>query len=175
MFSIVTGKLTNDAPEGEILRDMHKTIKKVSDCVDRMAFNTAISHMMVFSNTLNALDVCPKEAIETLVLLLAPFAPHVAEEAWEKLGHSKKCISLSSWPIFDEALCVDTTSVLAVQINGKVRGKVEVDKNISQDDAMILAKDMELIKKYMDGMEVKKIIFVPGKILNIVLGGKVAV
>jgi leucyl-tRNA synthetase len=175
VFSIATGPLSNSPPEGEVLREMHKTIKKVSGDIDKMAFNTAISNMMVFCNTLTALDQRPREAVETLVLLLAPFAPHVAEEAWELLGHSKKCASLTAWPVYDEELCLDTTAVIAIQINGKVRGKMEVDKSISQDDAMSLAREVDLVKKYLDGMEVKKIIFVPGRILNIVVGGKVAV
>ena len=77
--------------------------------------------------------------------------------------------------MYDEELCLDTTAVIAIQINGKVRGKIEVDKSISQDDAMSLAREVDLVKKYLDGMEVKKVIFVPGRILNIVVGGKVAV
>ena len=140
-----------------------------------MAFNTAISNMMVFSNTLNALDIRPREAVETLVLLLAPFAPHIAEEAWEVLGHKKKCVSLSAWPIFDESLCIDSTAILAIQVNGKIRGKIEVDKTISEADAVLLATEVELVKKYVDGYEIKKIVYVPGRILNIVVGGKVAV
>ena len=96
MFAIATGPLSDSPPEGEVLREMHKTIKKVSGDIDKMAFNTAISNMMVFSNTLTALDVRPRAAVETLILLLAPFAPHVAEEAWELLGHTKKCASLSA-------------------------------------------------------------------------------
>ena len=175
VFSLVTGPLSDSAPEGELLKDMHKTIKKVSTDIDKMAFNTAISNMMVFSNTLNTLDVRPREAVENLVLLLAPFAPHVAEEAWELLGHSKKCISLSPWPVFDEKLCIDTTAILAIQVNGKVRGKIEVEKTISEADAVLLATEVELVKKYVDGFEIKKIVYVPGRILNIVVGGKVSV
>ena len=175
VFSLVTGPLSDSAPEGDVLKDMHKTIKKVSTDIDKMAFNTAISNMMVFSNTLNALDVRPREAVENLVLLLAPFAPHVAEEAWELLGHSKKCISLSPWPVFDEKLCIDTTAILAIQVNGKVRGKIEVEKTISEADAVLLATEVDLVKKYVDGFEIKKIVYVPGRILNIVVGGKVSV
>ena len=175
MFSLVTGKLSKEPLEGELLKDMHKTIKKVSGDIDKMAFNTAISNMMVFSNTLNALEVRPREAVENLVLLLAPFAPHIAEEALEMLGHTKKCASLSSWPVYDEALCIDTTALIAIQVNGKVRGKMEIDKSLSEADVVILAKEVELVKKYIDGLEVKKIVYVPGRILNIVVGGKVSV
>ena len=172
VFSLVTGPLTNDAPEGEVLKDMHKTIKKVSNDIDRMAFNTAISNMMVFSNTLNSMEIRPRLAVENLILLLAPFAPHVAEEAWEILGHKKKCISLSPWPVYNEELCIDTTAILAIQVNGKIRGKIEVDKALSEADVILLAREVELVKKYVDGFEIKKIVYVPGRILNIVVGGK---
>lgn len=174
VFALVTGKLSNDPPEGQVLREMHKSIKKVSSDIDKMAFNTAISNMMIFVNLLSSMEVRPRLAVENLVLLLAPFAPHIAEEAWEVLG-KKKCVSLSAWPVYDEALCTDTTAVLAIQINGKVRGKMEVDKDISESDAMLLAREVDLVKKYLDGVEIKKVIFVPGRILNIVVGGKVTV
>ena len=172
MFALVNGKLSNDPPEGEVLREMHKSIKKVSSDIDKMAFNTAISNMMIFVNLLSSMEVRPRLAVENLVLLLAPFAPHIAEESWEVLG-KKKCVSLSTWPVYDEALCVDTTAVMTIQINGKIRGKMEVDKDMSERDAMSLAQGMDSVKKYLDGFEIKKIIFVPGRVLNIVVGGKV--
>eukprot|EP00596_Hydrurales_sp_CCMP1899_P003434 CAMPEP_0119045114 /NCGR_PEP_ID=MMETSP1177-20130426/37135_1 /TAXON_ID=2985 /ORGANISM="Ochromonas sp, Strain CCMP1899" /LENGTH=867 /DNA_ID=CAMNT_0007016313 /DNA_START=17 /DNA_END=2620 /DNA_ORIENTATION=+ len=174
VFSLVNGKLTKNPPEGQLLKDMHKTIKKVTKDIDKLAFNTAISNMMIFTNTLNALDTVPKECVENLILLLAPIAPHIAEESWEVLGH-KKCISLSKWPVYDESLCIDTTAVVAIQVNGKVRGTMEIDKLLSQDDAMVLAQEIEGVTKWTSGMQIKKIIYVPGKILNIVIGAKIEV
>ena len=172
VFSLVTAGPSSGAaePEGDLLRDMHKTIKKVTQDIEKMAFNTAISNLMVFSNTLRDLDgPPPKKALENLVLLLSPFAPHVAEEAWQLLGHKGKCIALETWPVFDENLCIDTTAVVAIQVNGKVRGKMEIEKTLSEADALSLAKEQPSVLKFMDGMQIKKTIYVPGKILNIVV------
>jgi leucyl-tRNA synthetase len=159
------------APEGELLREMHKTIKKVTQDIEKMAFNTAISNLMVFSNTLRDLDgPPPKQTLETLVLLLSPFAPHIAEEAWQLLGHRDGCIAQARWPVYDENLCIDTTAVVAIQVNGKVRGKMEVEKTLSEVDAVSLAKEQPSVIKFIDGMQIKKTIYVPGKILNLVVG-----
>lgn len=147
---------------------MHKIMKKVSQDIDKMAFNTAISNMMIYSSTLAALEKPPRQAVEVLILLLAPFAPHVAEEAWEMLGH-KRCISLSPWPVYDEALCVDTTAMVGIQINGKIRGKLEMDKTLSQEDAIALAREVALVNKYLEGKEIKKVVYVAGRILNIIV------
>ena len=172
VFSLVSAGPSSGAaaPEGELLREMHKTIKKVTQDIEKMAFNTAISNLMVFSNTLRDLDgPPPRQALENLVLLLSPFAPHVAEEAWQLLGHKGKCIALETWPVFDESLCVDTTAVVAIQVNGKVRGKMEIEKTLSEADAISLAKEQPSVLKFMDGMQIKKTVYVPGKILNIVV------
>ena len=172
VFSLVSGQISSSPPEGELLRDMHKTIKKVTLDIDRLGFNTAISNLMVFSNTLKESKAAiPKQAIENLILLLSPFAPHVAEEAWEKLGH-KQSLAKQPWPVYDEALCVDSTATIAIQVNGKVRGKVELEIDIKEDEALAAALLQPSVAKYTDGLEVKKVIYVKGKILNIVVGGK---
>ena len=173
VYSLVTGPMSSKPVEGDLLREMHKTIKKVTNDIEKMAFNTVISSLMIFLNTLNGLDSPPPgEAVETLVLLLSPFAPHIAEEAWEILGnfeHHRKCISLASWPKFDESLCVDTTAVVAIQVNGKMRGKVEMEKSLEESAAMQLAQEQPSVNKFMEGKQVKKVIYIPGKILNIVV------
>jgi leucyl-tRNA synthetase len=169
VFSLVTGGVSDRPADGEVLRAMHKTIKKVTYDIEKMAFNTAISNLMIFSNLLQALkEAPPREAVEALVQLLSPFAPHVAEESWEILGH-KKSIAHSKWPSYDEALCVETTAVVAIQVNGKVRGKVEIDKELPEEDALKAAFEQPSVTKYTDGMSLKKVIYVPGKILNIVV------
>jgi leucyl-tRNA synthetase len=169
VFSLVNGGVSDAAPEGEVLKAMHKTIKKVTSDIDKMSFNTAIANLMVFSNTLSSLESRPpRAAIENLILLLSPFAPHVAEEAWEMLGH-KTSIALAQWPKYDESLCADTTAVVAIQVNGKVRGKMEIEKELPEAGALQLAFEQASVKKYTDGMNVKKVIYVPGKILNIVV------
>ena len=169
VFSLVNGKLSPDMTE-DIQKAMHKTIKDVSSDIDQLAFNTAISKLMIFTNLLkDQKGAVPKEAVENLVLLLSPIAPHIAEESWQILGH-KNCIAKASWPEYDEALCIETKSTLVIQVNGKVRGKLEVDKNIVEGDAVNLAKDQPLVSKWIDNKQVRKIIYVPGKILNIVVG-----
>ena len=132
-----------------------------------MAFNTAISAMMVFTNHLAKLDVAPREAVEKLVAMLSPFAPHVAEEAWAALGHTGT-IAYVPWVQWDEALCIDNTSQMGVQVNGKVRGSIELANDATQDEAMETAMAVESVKKFVDGKDIKKVIYVPGKIVNII-------
>jgi leucyl-tRNA synthetase len=168
VFSLLSRPITDDAPADELLREMHKTIKKVTSDVESLGFNTAISSMMVFSSTLAGLDgPIPRAALENLVLLLSPFAPHVAEECWERLGH-KESLAYHAWPQYDEALCIDTTAKIAVQINGKVRATLNLEIDMPQDAAVAKAKELPSVTKFTDGKDVKKIIYVPGRILNIV-------
>jgi leucyl-tRNA synthetase len=171
---IVAAGNTNVKLEGDIEKAMHKTIKGVTGDIDRLAFNTAISKMMMFTNTLkehNSHDL-PLEAVRNLVLLLSPVAPHVAEECWELLGN-KKTLAYETWPEFDEALCLDDTSKIVVQINGKMRGEIQLeDINISQNEIIELARNQPKIAKWLVDADVKKVIYVPGKILNIVIGKK---
>ena len=169
VFSLVCGQLTNDSPNDNLLREMNKTIKKVSGDIDSLQFNTAISALMIFVNSLNSYDgPIPKVAVEALVLLVSPFAPHMAEESWQILGH-KTSIATASWPKYDEALCIDTSAVVAIQVNGKVRGKMEIAKDLSEADALSEAMKQTSVTKHTDGMQVAKIIYVKGKILNIIV------
>jgi leucyl-tRNA synthetase len=174
VFNAVTSSgVSEAAPEGDVLREMHKTIKKVTRDIDNMAFNTAISTLMIYVNTLNSAvpqgSPKPRQAVEALVLLLSPFAPHLAEEAWQQLGHTES-ISRHPWPTFDAALCVETVATIAVQVNGKVRGKLEIEKDLAEKDAMELAMSQASVKKYTDGLEIKKVVYVPGRILSIITG-----
>jgi len=171
VFSLVTGEHSNSPPEGELLKEMHKTIKKVTIDIDRLGFNTAISNLMIFTNTLKEVKgPIPKVAIENLILLLSPFAPHVSEEAWEKLGHSKS-LANEAWPQYEESLCMDKSSTVAIQVNGKVRGKVELEVDLPEEQALKAALEQPMVSKYTDGQEIKKVIYVPNRILNIVVGG----
>ena len=174
MFSLLKGEITDANPGGEVEKNMHKTIKGVTMDVDRLAFNTAISKLMVFTNLLKDLNgPVPKIAIKNLALLVSPFAPHVAEEMWDLLGYNtqgKHCIAKADWPEYDEALCVENTAVVAIQVSGKVRSKLEVAKDLDQESMLALAMEEPQIQKWVDNKEVKKVIYVPGKILNIVVG-----
>ena len=160
--------LEENLPE-PVLREMHFTIKKVTEDIETLSFNTAISQMMIFSNTLREMKAQPsKKSLENLLLLLAPFAPHLAEECWSILGHTNS-ISFEKWPTYDENLCIDSVVTVAVQVNGKLRGTLKIEKETSQEKALDLALSQASVTKYTEGQETKKIVYVPGKILNIVV------
>jgi leucyl-tRNA synthetase len=165
--------------EGKILRrQVHKTIRKVTDDVhDRFHFNTAIAAIMEMVNALQAFEPknlpangpVLKEAIEAVILLLAPFVPHFAEELWEGLGHGKG-LNEAGWPAFDAAVAVDEELLVVVQVNGKLRGKITVAAGASDEEIKGAALADERIGQVIDGMTIKKVVYVPGKLVNIVVG-----
>ena len=162
------GDVSEEKPDDNLNRLVHKTIKKVGDDIDSFSFNTAISQMMILANEMMKVKKIPKEAVEKLVLILAPFAPHLCEEVWEKLGH-KESLVYEPWPSFNSDLVVDDTFELVFAINGKKRGSKEVPKDIVEEDAIKEAMDDEGIKRNIEGREVIKKIYVPGKLVNIVV------
>ncbi len=161
-------KKINDNRKAEQLEKIyHQTVKKVTEDFDGLRFNTAISQMMVFINEGYKAEALPKEYMEGFVKLLAPAAPHIAEELWQKLGNNET-ISYQAWPTYDEALLVEDEIEIVIQVMGKVRSKVMVDKNISKEDLEQVALNDEKIKEQIEGKTVRKIIVVPGKLVNIV-------
>jgi leucyl-tRNA synthetase len=171
LYNVVQSAVQNDdsaAMDEETTKILHKTMKKVTEDIESMSFNTAISAMMVLTNHLNTLkDKVPCEAAEKLTLMVSPFAPHLGEECWSLLGH-KESLAYHPWVEYDAALCVDNAVTIGVQVNGKKRGEIEIAVDASQDDAMEEAMKVQAILNQVDGKEVKKIIFVPGRILNII-------
>ncbi|MEZ4327095.1 MAG: leucine--tRNA ligase [Polyangiales bacterium] len=153
----------------ETERLLHQTIKKVTEDIDGLRFNTAISQMMVMVNDLVAYEVPPRATLETLTVLLHPFAPHIAEEAWELLGKTGS-VQRAAWPKHDEARLVADSVVMPVQINGKVRARVTMPAEVSEPDALALAKADEAIAGQLEGKTLRKVVFVPGKILNLIVG-----
>ena len=153
---------------GALESKLHKLIKKVSSDIEEMKFNTAIAAMMGFLNDVDAVGSLTKDELSNFVRLLCPFAPHLAEEIWESLGNKELC-SLSEWPEYDEAKTIDQTIEIAVQINGKVRGTVTLPMNCERDAALALAKADERIAPQLEGKTIVKEIYVPNKILNIVV------
>jgi leucyl-tRNA synthetase len=149
-------------------RLLHKTLKKVTGDIAGMAYNTAISAMMVLTNHLGDLPAVPREAMRGLTLLVSPFAPHLGEELWAKQGNPAS-LARASWPTWDEALCVDDVIEMAVQVNGKVRGRVTLGRAASEDEARAAALAAEGVAAFTTGKQVKKFIYVPGKIVNIVV------
>jgi leucyl-tRNA synthetase len=150
-------------------RLLHKTIKKVTQDIEAMSFNTAVSAMMVFANHLADLPAVPRPALLGLVQLLAPFAPHLAEELWRNCGNAAS-LAREPWPSFDDALCIDDVVEMAVQVNGKVRGRVVLPRAASEADARAAALAADGVGAHTAGKQVKKFIYVPGKIINLVVG-----
>jgi len=165
----VCSRATDASVDEETNRLLHKTVKKLTHDYEALSFNTAISALMVLTNHLGALAEVPKAAAETLALLIAPMAPHLGEELWKSFGHPAS-LAYAAWPSYDEALTVDDVIELPVQVNGKVRGRVMLSRTASEADAKTAAMGAEGVPLFTDGKTVKKFIYVPGKIVNLVVG-----
>ena len=144
----------------------HKTIKKVSSDIEETKFNTAIAAMMGLINTIYAKGSITKDELEIFIKLLSPFAPHLTEEIWAFLGN-EGFLSVAKWPEYDEAKTVDDEIEVAVQVNGKTREVVKVSKDIDKDGAINAGK--EAVSKWLEGATIVKEIYIPGKIVNIVI------
>jgi leucyl-tRNA synthetase len=151
----------------ELERLRHQTILKVQDDIEGMRFNTAISQLMVYVNGLFEAGSTPRVAAETLVLLLAPLAPHLSEEIWNLLGHDKT-LAYEPWPVGDASKAEDDAIEMALQVNGKVRDTVRVPKTATKDDLLALAKANARVQKFLEGQVIVKEIAVPGRIVNLV-------
>jgi leucyl-tRNA synthetase len=155
-------------PHAALERLLHQTIRKVTEDIEGMRFNTAISAMMVLSNELMKLDRVPTEALDVLAKLLHPFAPHLGEEVWQMLGHTPS-IQNQAWPVFDPVLCEEDEIEVPVQINGKVRARITIPKDASQEQALEAARQVEAIAAHLENKPLRKTIWVPNKILNLIL------
>jgi leucyl-tRNA synthetase len=161
-------KLTDEEPSDELNRLLHKTIKKVGEDIENFGFNTAVSQMMIFANDVQKQKTVSKSLMEKFALILSPFAPHLAEEVWEKLGH-KDTLAYEPWPEFDPALVIDDTFELVFSVNGKVRGTKEAPIGIAEEEAISFALENEGVKRNIEGKEIIKKIYVPDKLVNIVV------
>jgi len=160
---------TEDPAPEKIVKLRHRTIKAVTGDLDTMGFNTALARLMEYVNELTRAEAVATDDLETLAMLLCPFAPHFGEEVWHLLGHEKS-VFRQMWPVFDEAMVVAQTRTLVVQINGKKRGTAEVAADIAKDDALALAR--ELVPQYLEGKNLVKEIFIPkGMLVNLVVKG----
>ncbi len=169
-----TGELSTDINDVEPTRDqlkvLHETIKKVTDDIEGMRYNTAISALMIMNNEVMKWEVKPQSILQTFTLLLCPFAPHMAEELWHRLGGSDT-LAFEKWPSWDEKWLVSDSVTIAIQVNGKLRGNIEVPTESIQNKNYILeqAKSEPGVVKYLDEGEIVKEIYVPGKIVNLVV------
>jgi len=146
----------------------HQTVKKVTSDFEQLGFNTAISQMMIFMNAAYKAGKCPREYAEGFVKMLSCICPHVGEELWQILGHDNT-IAYEPWPVFDEAALVEDTVTIGVQVNGKLKGTVELSVDESNENAIAKAKEVPSVKSAVDGKTVVKEIYVKGKIINIVV------
>jgi leucyl-tRNA synthetase len=162
----IRGKLDKDL--ASLRKTYAKTVKKVTEDTNNLDFNVAISQMMIFVNEASKFDSLPREMWEGFVLMLSPYAPHLGEELWEKLGHKESC-AYAKWPEFSEEFCKDDTKEFPVMINGKLRAKFEAAADTDNATLEAMAKETEGFKKFTEGKTVAKIIVVPGKLVNVVV------
>jgi leucyl-tRNA synthetase len=161
--------VSTDTPPPNLVKVLHKTIKKVTLDTQNLEFNTAVSQMMVFMNEVMPSKICYREIFDPFLLLLAPYAPHLVEELRAKFGESTS-VSFAQWPSFEEVLTIDDEVTLGVQVNGKLRCDITVSKDISKADLEQAALALPRVVELMQGQSLKKIIAIPGKIVNIVIG-----
>jgi len=159
---------SSDTDYAPLVRLLHKTIKKVSGDTATLNFNTAISAMMVYSSELAKLEAVPRSLWEPLVLMMGPYAPHLAEELWEKLGH-RESLSKAPWPQHDEALAADDRVTIVVQVNGKIRDKFTVDAHTPKEELEKQALSSPGLQRWIQGVTVQKVVVVPDKLVNLVV------
>jgi leucyl-tRNA synthetase len=159
------------AASGFIEQKLHATIRKVTEDIAELRYNTAIAAMMEYLNVVREAGRQPKRAeVEPLVVLVAPFAPHIAEELWSRLGHTQSLFSGRHWPSYDPHKAVADTVEFVVQVNGKLRARLPMPRGISQDAAQKAALQDENVRRFIDGDRVQKVVFVPDRLLNLVVG-----
>ncbi|MEO2206770.1 leucine--tRNA ligase [Paenibacillus pabuli] len=165
----INDKITVDGGTEEFKRTAHKTIKKVTDDLEHLRFNTAISQLMIFINDAYKADTLPREAMENFVQLLSPLAPHMAEELWSRLGHEGG-ISYVAWPEYDESMTVDAEVEIVVQVNGKIVTRATIAKDLDAQGMQDYTMELATVKQALEGKTIRKVIAVPGKLVNIVAG-----
>tara|TARA_B100000315_G_scaffold259407_1_gene315352 strand:- start:9725 stop:12160 length:2436 start_codon:yes stop_codon:yes gene_type:complete len=164
----LTEKIKDNPMSKDLKRSLHQTIKKVTNDIETLKLNTAVSQLMIFFNQLKEEPELNKEAVKTFILLLNPIIPHVCEDIWNKLGNQQS-IAYENWPDFDSALTKEELVKFAVQINGKLRGNFEIERDAPNDNVITLAKKIDNVKKYLEGNEIKKMIVVENRLVNFVI------
>jgi len=151
-----------------LLRATHRAIKKVGEDTEHLQYNTAIAALMTLLNDIRRLGPADRWVIETLLIMLAPFAPHFSEELWQALGHPSGVFA-ARWPSFEERLMVDDTVVIAVQVNGKVRGRIAVPRDATDADVIAAALAEATVQTHLDGKDIRRRVVVPGRLVNLVV------
>ena len=170
------GDLPETAADPAVERKLHQTIKRVTEQVPALRYNTAIAAMMEYLNAARAGGRVPSRAeVEPLVCLVAPFAPHMAEELWQRLGHEGSIFDGANWPAYDPARCVEQQARVAVQVNGRVRGTVSVPVGADRDTVVAEAMNEPNVARHLEGMDVRRVIHIPDRLLNLVVAQAAAV
>lgn len=170
LWRVFDSGLVDSKPDAKELKALHKAIKKITSDIEGFSFNTCISAFMILLNELGDLKCNKKEIMEPIVVLLTPFAPHIAEELWHQLGHDTTVLD-AAWPKFDESHLVESTFNYPVSFNGKTRFMLELPLNMPKEEIEKTVLANEQTQKYIDGKAIAKVIIVPGKIVNIALKG----
>ena len=157
-----------EVDDGKLTKIYHQTVKKVTNDFETLGFNTAIAQMMVFVNECYKVGTCPREFAEGFIKMISCIIPHAGEEMWQLLGHDTT-IAFESWPAYDEAKCAEQEFEIVLQVNGKIRNRISVPADISAADALALAKADERVAPMLEGMQIVKELYVPGKLVNIVV------
>ena len=171
VVDVETGEtvVSDDGPDAEIERLLHNTIRRVTEDYENLRFNTALAALIELNNALVSIKAPPREVVETFVIMLAPLAPHVAEELWEILGHAPS-VTGQPWPEYDPAKLVTDTVEIVLQVNGKMRGRVTVPSGADRDAVEAAALADENVQRHLGDQRVRKVIVIPGKLINIVAG-----
>jgi leucyl-tRNA synthetase len=169
----LVGEAVRTPPEDEarhnVLVKYHQTVKRVTEGMEQLHYNTAIAGLMELVNTLREESCTHRDMVEGLVLLLAPFAPHFAEESWERLGHEGSIFG-ARWPEWDEALVVEDQVEVVIQVSGKTRGRVSVPRDAEEGAVVAAAQEDAAVRRFTEGKEVRKVVYVPNRLLNLVVG-----
>ena len=162
-------RISEAEPSEDQLRDLHVTIKRVTEDMGRMSFNTAIAALIELNKSWVSLDDVPRSLATPFLLMLAPLAPHLAEELWQRLGHTES-LAHEAWPALNEHYLKQDTIEIAVQVNGKVRASIQVPSGAKKELVLETARANENILRYIEGKNMRREIYVPGRIVNLVVG-----
>ncbi len=158
-------------PDLDVERKVHQTIRQVTEQIPRLGYNTAIAALMECLNVVRAGGrTAVRAEVEPLVVMVAPFAPHLAEELWERLGHEGGLFDGGRWPELDPAKAVEDTVEIAVQVNGKLRATISVPKDAPEEEVVAAARAEENVIRHLDGRQERRVIHVPGRLVNFVVG-----
>lgn len=163
----LSNKIQNVAPNEDLDFVLNETIKKVGEDIEHLKFNTAISQMMILLNEFYKNEVVPRSAITDFIIVLSPFAPHIAEELWEVLGHNTSIVH-TDWPSYDESKMQKTSVEMVVQVLSKIRAKITLPSGLSQDEVLGKAKEDVNVQKFLEGLQIRKVIFIPDKLINLI-------